>query len=63
MSYHIVEESSAEALAATVTRLLTDGWKPVGGICVTVGPGWRLYAQGVAKILPQNSADPSSKDA
>jgi vacuolar-type H+-ATPase subunit E/Vma4 len=50
MDYIILQDSRSETLAYEVTYKMQEGYKPVGGVSVSVAPGgWTLFAQAMVK--------------
>lgn len=52
MKYILVEENSIETLMESVNKLITDGWKPLGGVSHSKNPDLRgniSYCQALVK--------------
>lgn len=49
MKYIVVQESSLKTLTETVTEMLQQGWKPLGGVSMAVDQGRHEYAQAMIK--------------
>lgn len=50
MDYIILQDSQSKSLAYEVLEKMKEGYKPVGGVSVSVAPGgWTLFAQAMIK--------------
>jgi hypothetical protein len=49
-AYIVIQESSSDKLAWEVNDKMTEGYVPLGGMCVSIAPGgWTLFCQAMVK--------------
>lgn len=49
MQYKVIVQLSAEDLVKAVNKAIADGWKPQGGVCLSVSERNIGYAQAMIK--------------
>jgi hypothetical protein len=54
MTYAIIDSARADELAAFVNKRIADGWKPLGGVSVSLshdahGGSYQMFAQAMIK--------------
>jgi len=54
MTYTIIDSARADELAAFVNKRIADGWKPLGGVSVSLshdahGGSYQVFAQAMIK--------------
>ena len=54
MTYRVINKESINNLQFEINKLMEEGWKPQGGVCVTSEQGYRNFYQ--AMIFEGNSA-------
>lgn len=47
--YRVVEVMYLEGLIKSVNQLVSDGWRPIGGMAVSVSPKGEIYYQAMIK--------------
>lgn len=49
MQYKVIVQLSAEDLIRCVNNAIAEGWKPLGGVCLSVSERNIAYAQAMIK--------------
>lgn len=49
MKYKVIVQLSAEELIICVNKAIDEGWKPLGGVCLSVSERNIAYAQAMTK--------------
>lgn len=55
MKYQVVIENSMDKLEAEVNKLLSEGWRPQGGISMMVAPNFEQRYGRISVILQTSS--------
>ena len=55
MKYQVVIENSRDKLEAEVNKLLSEGWRPQGGISMMVAPNFEQRYGRISVILQTSS--------
>lgn len=55
MKYQVVIENSMDKLEAEVNKLLSEGWRPQGGISMMVAPNFEQCYGRISVILQTSS--------
>lgn len=55
MKYQVVIENSMDKLEAEVNKLLSEGWRPQGGISMMVAPNFEQSYGRISVILQTSS--------
>lgn len=55
MKYQVVIENSMDKLKAEVNKLLSEGWRPQGGISMMVAPNFEQRYGRISVILQTSS--------
>lgn len=50
MEYEVVAEESLDDLKREVKEFISNGFKPIGGICVCVGGHYTYFYQAMVKL-------------